>query len=158
MRKIAITGLLFLIATTAARAQTKQIPISVRVEAEGGTKGQGLWAQEAQDLTPRELKTIESLVVGEIAKQNGVEIVPLDYSESDFIGVAVVAAKLPKGNARNNWYYIASSALIVSTKKGDDEFLTHNIFAASDLESLARNVSLQFAAARLGGAIGLLRK
>jgi len=154
MSKIGIAGLLFLIATTAA-AQAKPIPVAARVEAEGATKGQGLWEQSSKGLTLGEVKTLQSLVVDEIAKQNGVKIVPLDYSEEDVIGVVVVAAKLPKSSPAKDWYYIASSALIVATKKGDDEFLTHNVFAANDLRSLARDVSLQFAAARLRAATGL---
>src|SRR5713101_4317699 len=87
--------------------QSKPILIGVKVEAEGGGKGQGMWTQAATDLTPRELKTLESFVVAEIKKQKGVKIVPIDYSE-DYIGVVVVAAKLPNSSGEK-WYYIASS-------------------------------------------------
>jgi hypothetical protein len=46
--------------------QSKPVLIGVKVEAEGGGEGQGMWAQAAKDLTPVELKTVESLVVAEI--------------------------------------------------------------------------------------------
>jgi hypothetical protein len=47
----------------------------VNVEAEGGGKGQGMWTQAAKDLTARELKALETLVTGEMKKQDGVRIV-----------------------------------------------------------------------------------
>jgi hypothetical protein len=155
MRIVVTTGMLVLMVTAASGQQTKAIPIGVKVEAEGGTHSQGMWEQGAKDLTPRELQTIQSLVVNEIAKQNNVRIVPLDYSEN-FVGIVVVAAKLPReGKA---WYYIASSAVIVATKTGNDELVTHDVVAANDPESLARSVGLEFASARLRAAIDLLGK
>jgi len=108
--------------------------------------------QAANDLTQRELKTLESLVVAEIRKQEGVKIVPANYPE-DFIAVVVVAAKLPNGSA-GRWY-IASSVLVVATKKGTDELVTHNVVAESDLASLARSVGFQFAGARFRAVTGL---
>lgn len=131
--------------------QTKPIPISVKVEAEGGGKGQGMWMQDATDLTPKELKTLESLVVDEVIKQEGIKIVPLDYKD-DFIGIVVVAAKLPKGTG---WYYIASSVVTVSKKNGIDELLTHDVLAGADLTSLTHSIAYQFASARLRAATGL---
>ena len=130
-----------------AGLQSKPIPIGVKVEAEGGGKDQGMWTQSANDLTPGDLKTLESLVVAEIKKQEGVKIVPLDYPE-DYIGIVVVAAKLPNGNAEK-WYYIASSVVIVATKKGADDLVTHDVVTESDLASLARAIGFQFASARL---------
>jgi hypothetical protein len=135
-------------------SQSKPILISVKVEAEGGGKGQGMWTQAATDLTVGELKTLESLVVTEIKKQEGVKIVPIDYPE-DYIGIVVVAAKLPNGRSAGKWYYIASSVVIVATKKGADELLTHDVVAESDLASLTRAIGFQFASVRLRAATGL---
>jgi len=142
----------FFPASTRAGAPVKSIPVGVKFEAEGGGKGQGMWAQAANDLTPGELKTLESLVSTEIRKQEGIKIVPVDYPE-DFIGMVVVAAKIPNGSA-GEWY-IASSVVIVANKKGTDELVTHDVFAESDLASLAHNVGLQFATVRLRAAMGL---
>jgi len=134
-------------------AQSKPILIGVKVEAEGGGKGQGMWTQAATDLTPSELKTLESLVVTEVKKQEGVKIVPLDYAE-DYIGIVVVAAKLHNGNGEK-WYYIASSVVLIATKKGIDELVTHDVVAESNLTSLSRAIAYQFASARLRAATGL---
>jgi hypothetical protein len=134
-------------------AQSKPIFIGVKVEAEGGGKGQGMWTQAATDLTPQELKTLESLVVAEIKKQEGVKIVPLDYP-NDHIGLVVVAAKLPNGNAEK-WNYIASSVVLVATKKGIDELVTHDVIAGSDLALLARTIGYQFAVVKFRAATGL---
>src|SRR5258708_283949 len=84
--------MLFVGRSRRAGAKPKPIPIGVKVEAEGGGKGKGMWAQAANDLTPKELKAIETLVVAEIRKQQGVKIVPLSYPE-DYVAVVVVAAK-----------------------------------------------------------------
>jgi hypothetical protein len=134
-------------------SQSKPILISVKVEAEGGGKGQGMWTQSATDLTSTELKTLEASVVAEIKKQEGVKIVPLDYPD-DYIGIAVVAAKLPTANA-GKWYYVASSVVIVSKKKGTDELLTHDVVAESNLTSLSRAIAYQFASARFRAVTGL---
>jgi hypothetical protein len=88
----------------------------VKVEGEGGGKGQGMWMQDATDLTPGELKNLASLLAAEIGKQQSIKIVPLDYSK-DFIGVAVVVAKLQEGPTGKR-SYVASSAVVVATKKG----------------------------------------
>ncbi len=144
--------LLFVGPSRRAGAQPKPIPVGVKVEAEGGGKGQGMWAQAANDLTPKELKALESLVVAEIRKQEGVKIVPANYPE-DFIAVVVVAAKLPNGGA-GRWY-IASSVVTVATKKGTDELVTHDVVGESDLASLARSIGFQFASVRLRAALGL---
>src|SRR5216684_6771601 len=133
--------------------QSKPILIGVKVEAEGGGKGQGMWTQAATDLTPSELKALESLVVAEIKKQEGVKIAAIDYSE-DYIGVVVVAAKLPNGNS-GKWNYIASSVVLIATKKGIDELVTHDVVAESNLTSLSRAIAYQFASARLRAATGL---
>jgi hypothetical protein len=150
-------AILILAPTCAAQqkdaAQSKPILISVKVEAEGGGKGQGMWTQAATDLTPNELKTLESLVVAEIKKQKGVKIVPLDYPE-DYIGIVVVAAKLPNGNSQKS-YYVASSVVLVATKKGIDELVTHDVIAESSLGTLTRAIGFQFASARLRAAMGL---
>jgi hypothetical protein len=58
-------------------AQSKPVLIGVKVEAEGGGESQGMWTQAATDLTSKELKTLESLVVAEMKKQNGVKIDPM---------------------------------------------------------------------------------
>ena len=142
----------FFPASTRAGAPVKSIPVGVKVEAEGGGKGQGMWAQAANDLTPGELKTLESLVSAEIRKQEGIKIVPVDYPD-DFIAVVVVAAKLPNGSAAE--WYIASSVVVVATKKGTDDLLTHNVVAEADLASLARSIGFQFATVRLRGALGM---
>jgi hypothetical protein len=158
-RLAAVTCLVILIFTPTCAAQqkdaaqSKPILIGVKVEAEGGGKGQGMWAQAATDLTPGELKTLESLVLAEIKKQEGVKIVPIDYSE-DYIGVVVVAAKLPNGKS-GKWYYVASSVVTVATKKGIDELVTHDVVAESDLATLARAIGYQFAVARLRAVTGL---
>jgi len=52
----------------------------VKVEAEGGEKGQGMWAQTAADLTPTELKKLEAVVTDEIQKQPNIKIVALKLS------------------------------------------------------------------------------
>jgi hypothetical protein len=141
---------LFFPALSSAGTSVKPIPVGVRVEAEGGGKGQGMWAQAANDLAPGELKTLESLVLSEIGKQEGVKIVSADYPE-DFVAVVVVAAKLPNGRA-GEWY-IASSVVVVATKKGEDELLTHDVVAESDLASLAHSVGAYFATVRLRAAL-----
>jgi len=146
--------LLLPLMATCAAGQTKPIPIGVKVEAEGGGEGQGMWDRPAQDLAPKELKALESLVVGEIGKQPGVKIVPLD-SSSDYIAVVVVAAKLRNGNIEENWY-IASSVVTIATTKGIDELVTHDVVAAADLTSVARSIGFQFASARLRTAYGAL--
>jgi hypothetical protein len=149
---VACLVLLSLAPLRLAQAQSKPIPIGVKVEAEGGGEGQGMWAQSASDLTPTELKTLETLVVAEIQKQEDVKIVPLDYPE-DFIGIVIVAAKLPKRGG--GYWFIGSSMVTVSTKKGIDELLTHDVIAGADLSSLARTIAFQFASARLRAATGL---
>jgi hypothetical protein len=132
-----------------AQAQ-KQIPINVKVEAEGGTKSQGMWTQEAHDLTAKELEDLDALVSAQFAKQPDVKLVDTDYP-ADIIGISVVAEKVA---GRAGFYYVASSVIVVSKKSGTDELLTHDVFASSDLGFLARNVSLQFAVARLHAALG----
>lgn len=144
--------LLFVGPSRRAESQPKPIPIGVKVEAEGGGKGQGMWAQAANDLTPKELRALEMLVVAEIRKQEGVKIVPLSYPE-DYVAVVVVAAKLPNGDAER--WYIASSAVTLATNKGTDELVTHNVVAESDLASLARSIGFQFASVRFRAALGL---
>ena len=134
-------------------AQSKPIQIGVKVEAEGDGKGQGMWMQAANDLTPKELKTLETLVVGEMKKQDGVRIVPMDY-EGDYIGIVVVAAKLPAAHS-GNWYYIASSVVTIEKKSGTDELVTHDVVAESSLSSLARAIAYQFAVARFRAVTGL---
>ncbi|HEY6291677.1 MAG TPA: hypothetical protein VI455_08985 [Terriglobia bacterium] len=114
-----------------------------------------MWSQAANDLTPKELQTLEELVVAEIGKQEGVRIVPISYS-GDFIGVVVVAAKLPNG-VGGSWY-IASSVLTVASAKGTDELVTHDVIAESDLASLAHRIAFQFASARFQAALGLMNK
>lgn len=161
MRRLAaitcLAALVFILPCAAQQqkdtSQSKPILISVKVEAEGGGKSQGMWTQAATDLTPGEIKTLESLVVTEIKKQEGIKIVPLDYPD-DYIGIAVVAAKLPTASAEK-WYYVASSVVIVSTKKGTDELLTHDVVAESSLASLSRAIGYQFASARLRAVTGL---
>lgn len=145
--------MLLLLLTACAVGQTKPIPIGVKVEAEGGGVGKGMWAQSARDLTPSETKRIESLVTAELKKQDGVEIVPLNYPQ-DYIGVVVVAAKLPNGN-KGKWFYVASSVIIVATKQGTDELVTHDVIADADLVSLAHNIGFQIASARLRAATRL---
>jgi hypothetical protein len=112
-----------------------------------------MWAQTAGDLSSGEVKQLESLVVDEIQKQRDVKIVELSYSE-DFIGVVVVAAKLPS-RKRGTWYYVASSVLTVARKDGTDELVTHDVIAGDNLDSVSRTVGLQFASARFRAAAGL---
>jgi hypothetical protein len=132
-------------------SQTKPILVGVRVESEGGGKGQGMWTQEAFDLSPQETKDLEALVKSAISEKD-IKLVPTDYPE-DYIGVVVVAAKLPKGRG-GNWY-IASSVITIAKKDGRDELVTHNVIAQSDLTSLAHNIGLIFATMRLRAASGL---
>jgi hypothetical protein len=113
-----------------------------------------MWAQTAGDLSSGEVKQLESLVVDEIQKQRDVKIVELSYSE-DFIGVVVVAAKLPS-RKRGTWYYVASSVLTVARKDGTDELVTHDVIAGDNLDSVSRTVGLQFASARFRAAAGPL--
>jgi len=70
------------------------------------------------------------------------------------VGIAVVAAKLPNGNT-GKWYYVASSAVTIATKKGIDELVTHDVVAGADLTSLARTIRFQFVSARFRAATGL---
>ena|SRR5579872_2332188 len=153
MRTGTILTLSLFLTTLFAGGQTKEIPIGVKVEAEGGGKARGMWAQSAEDLTSSELKGLESLVTAEIKKQQGIKLVSLNYPEN-FIGVVVVAAKLPNGKT-GAWYYVASSVLTVAKKDGTDELLTHDVFAGTDLVSVARSVGFQFATARIRAASGL---
>ena len=133
-------------------AQTKTILVGIKVEAEGGTTDRGLWTQSGRDLTPRELGALKALIIQRMAEQPGVRIVPFTYKES-FIGIVVVAEKLPSPNS-GTWY-IASSVIAVADKNGTDEFLTHDVLAGPSQESVARSVALQFAAARLAAALGV---
>jgi hypothetical protein len=112
-----------------------------------------MWAQAAKDLASGELATLESLVADDIKKQEGVKIVALSYPE-DFVGVVVAATKIPNGKT-GAWYYVASSVLTVAKKGGTDELLTHDVFVETDLPSLGRAISYQFAAARFRAATGL---
>jgi len=115
-----------------------------------------MWAQAANDLTPRELKTLESLVVAEIRSQERVKIVPANYPE-DLIAVVVVAAKLPNGSA-GRWY-IASSVIIVATKKGTDELVTHDVVARGQQchATSALNVRNAGSCSLLDGSLALCR-
>ena len=140
-------------ASSRSAAQPKQILIGVKVEAEGGGERQGMWTQAATDLTPRELKTLERLVVEEMKKQEGVKTVPFDY-EDDHIGIVVVAAKVRNGSA-GKWYYIASSVVVIAAKKGTDELVTHDVLADSDLASLAASIGAQFVSVRFRAVTGL---
>ena len=128
----------------------KPIPIGVKIEAEGGGKGQGTWIQAANDLSPSELKTLESLVVAEIQKQEAVKIVPLDYKD-DYIGIVAVVAKISNGNPAKA-DYIASSVVSVVTKGGKHELVTHDVLAGADLTALTHSIAFQFAGARLQAA------
>jgi len=67
--------------------------------------------------------------------------------EDDYIGIVVVAAKLPAARS-GNWYYIASSVVTIAKKSGTDELVTHDVIAESSLSSLARRIAYQFAVAR----------
>src|SRR5208283_4910888 len=116
--------------------------------------GQGMWTQAANDLTSNELKTLETLVVEEMKKQDGVKIVPRDY-QGDCVGITVVVAKLRDGGVAGKWYYIASSVVVVSTKKGIDGLVTHDVVAEPDLASLARRIAYQFAVAKFRAVSGL---
>lgn len=51
--------------------------------------------------------------------------------------------------------YVASSAILVAKKTGEDELVTHDIAAGTDLATLAHTVSLLFASARLRAMTGL---
>ena len=124
----------------------------MKVEGEGGGHEQGMWTQSANDLTPNEVKSLETLVLAEIRKQPDVQIVPLAYPEN-CIGIAVVAAKLPK--IGGGQWYVVSSALLVSTKEGTDELVTHDVIAGSDLQSVARSIAYQFVTARLRAVTGM---
>lgn len=141
-------------ASAGPAAQSKPIPIAVQVEAEGEGKGQGMWTQAAIDLTPTEAKTLETLVVEDLKKQDGLKIVPRDYQD-DYIGVVVVAAKLPNGGTAGSWYYIASSVITLAKKKGTDELVTHDVVAGPDLSSLAHSISYLFSVVRFRAAFGL---
>lgn len=151
---LAIVGIFLVLTGTPkiASAQTKVISVGIKVEAEGGTTSRGLWTQSANDLTPKELKTLEALTVQQIQQQPGITIVPLTYKE-DFVGVVVVAAKVAGRNS--GVWYVASSVILVSKKNGTDEFVTHDVLAGPDLPSVARSVSAQLAAARIGAALGI---
>ena len=131
----------------------KPIPIGVKIEAEGRGKGHGTWIQAANDLTPGELKTLESLVVEEIKKQEGVKVVPVDY-QYDHIGIIAVVAKLSNGNPAKS-DYIASSVVSVVTKRGIHELVTHDVLAGADLTALTHSIAFQFAGARIQAAKGL---
>ena len=74
MRKSILMMILLVTCVGTIQGQTKVIPIGVKVEAEGGGVSQGVWTQSAKDLTPSELKTLESLIVVEIKKQEGIKI------------------------------------------------------------------------------------
>jgi hypothetical protein len=153
MRKSILMMILLVTCVGTIQGQTKVIPIGVKVEAEGGGVSQGMWTQSAKDLTPSELKTLESLIVVEIKKQEGIKIVPLDYQD-DYIGIVIVAAKLPN-SATGKWYYVASSVVTVATKKGIDELVTHDVIAGTDLTSITHSVGFLFASARFRAATGL---
>jgi hypothetical protein len=122
-----VTSILILAALSSAQTkQTKPTPVGIRVEAEGGGHGQGMWSQAADDLTPRELKDFESLLVGAISKEEGVKVVPSDDPD-DYVAVVVVAAKLP--NCTAGTWYIASTAIAVAARNGTDELVTHDVVA-----------------------------
>jgi hypothetical protein len=151
---LVIAGSFLLVAAIpkVANAQSKTIPIGVKVEAEGGTTSRGMWTQSANDLTPNELGTLKRLIVQRLSERPGVRIVPLSYKEN-FVGIAVVAAKLPGSNA-GTWY-LASSVIVVSHQDGSDGFVTHDVLAGSSEESIARSIEAQFAAARLAAELGV---
>jgi hypothetical protein len=111
-----------------------------------------MWTQAANDLAPKEVRTLELLIVAEIRKQEGVKTVPLDYQD-DYTGIAVVAAKLPNGSGK--WNYVASSAVLIAQNNGTDEFVTHDVLAEVNLTSLTHSIAYQFATVRLRAATGL---
>jgi len=76
----------------------------------------------------------------------------MGYPE-DYIAILVVTAKVPNGSTGKS--YIASSVLIVATKKGTGELVTHDVLGESSLASLARSIGFQFANARLRATLGL---
>ena len=137
------------------QTQKKQILVNIKVEAEGGGRGQGMWAQGADDLTPKETKDLTSLLETSVGNEEGIKIVPSNYPE-DYIGLVVVAAKVPNGTS-GSWY-IASSAVVVAAKNGIDELVTHDVIAEMSLKSLARSIQFQFASLRLRSMLGLLSK
>lgn len=155
--KSTITPLLFVLLLAAPvvaqqkGAPAKTVPVGVKVESEGGGNSQGMWAQSARDLSAVETTNLQKLVIAEFQKQDDIKIVPLTY-KNDFIGVVVVAARLP--HSGSNWY-IASSVITVSKENGKDEFLTHDVFAAPTPLALARLIVYQFATARLNAVLGL---
>src|SRR5262245_8569431 len=85
-------------------AQT--IPVCIKLEREDRGTNRGMWIQEATDLTPQELRSIQSLVTAKI-QRNGIRIVPITYPDN-FVSIAVVVAKV-RGKAES--VYIASSAI-----------------------------------------------
>ncbi len=153
-----LTSVIFLVAMASilpvgfegGDAQVSQpIPVGIRFDAEGPDL---LSAPPVTEPTAAELKALESLVVAQIRKHKGVEIVSLDYPQ-DYVFIGVVVGKLPDG--RNGHLYVASSVYTIATKAGKDEFVSHNVLAGRDLPSLSNALAFQFASMKLRATLGL---
>jgi hypothetical protein len=79
MRAIGVVSLLlFLIRQSLTTlAQSKPIPVGLKIESENGGKDSGMWAQAATDLTPKEVRTLKTLLLADIEKLEGIKVVPL---------------------------------------------------------------------------------
>ena len=153
LRQLFLVSLLTAISALAQDRDSKPILIAVKVQAEGSSNR--IPFQAGTDLSPNELRKLESLIVAEFSKLQGVQVVDLSRPE-DLIGMLVVAEKLPDHGA--DWY-VASCTWVLSKHKTDiDEFVSSDVIAERDLASLAESVRLHFAAMRLHAVLGTLAK
>jgi len=133
-----------------AATPPKPIRLAVTVESEGPS---GLWAQSAHDLSKSQIDQLETLVRGELSKQQDLLLVAKD-DPNDILGLSIVVEKVEGPNQAVS--FVASTALAVSKKSGDDLFVTHDVVSGPDLASVAKTVAFYFAAMRLRLTLGMM--
>jgi hypothetical protein len=128
----------------------KPILLAVTVESEGPN---GLWAQSGHDLSKSQIDQLETLVRGELSKETGLLLLAKD-DPNDILGLSIVAEKADGANGSVS--FVASAALVVSKKSGDDLLVTHDVISGPDLASVAKTVAFYFASMRLRGTLGMM--
>ncbi|MFZ0587424.1 MAG: hypothetical protein WBL97_20635 [Candidatus Sulfotelmatobacter sp.] len=148
--KICLIPLLAIACVGQSTNGSRPIRLGVTVESEGPN---GLWAQSGVDLSKSQIAELETLIRGELSKQQDILLVPKD-DPNDIVGLSVVVERIGKPNEPVS--YIASAALVISKKGGDDLFVTHDVISGPDLPSVAKSVAFYFASMRLRLTLGML--
>jgi hypothetical protein len=122
----------------------KPTPVNIKVETEEGDITHTI----AVPLDVAEVVALRKLAEQEFKADPSVVVVPQSHPQ-DFVGINIVAARVGQ-------YIVMSSVVEIATAKGQDLFVTHNVFAERDLKAAALAVYGQFATAKLRAVLGIL--